>query len=257
MCPCCKDGKQCGCRNVRTVFAREFKSYFDSPVAYVFLVAFLVLIGFLTFGVAMFYERRQADLTPFFFWHPWVYLLLVPAATMGLWAEERRNGTIELLLTLPITLGQALMGKFLAAWAFIGIALALTLPVVFTAGWLGSPDYGAVFCGYVGSFFLAGAATAVGVFASSLSRSQVIGFVIALAITFLMLIIGFDPVVNAVANWGVPSGIVNAVANCSLLQHFESMRRGVVDFADIGYYAGVIVFMLAAAQVVTDSRKAS
>ena len=247
----------CPCSKVKTVFGREFKSYFDSPVAYVFLVAFLVLVGFLTFGVAMFYERRQADLTPFFFWHPWVYLLLVPAATMGLWAEERRNGTIELLLTLPITLWEALIGKFLAAWAFIGIALALTFPIVCTAAWLGSPDFGAVFCGYLGSFLLAGAATAIGVFASSLSRSQVIGFVIALAVTFLMLIIGFDPVVNAVANWGVPSGIVNAVANCSLLQHFESMRRGVVDFADIGYYAGVIVFMLAAAQVVTDSRKAS
>ena len=247
----------CPCSKVKTVFGREFKSYFDSPVAYVFLVAFLVLVGFLTFGVAMFYERRQADLTPFFFWHPWVYLLLVPAATMGLWAEERRNGTIELLLTLPITLWEALIGKFLAAWAFIGIALALTFPIVCTAAWLGSPDFGAVFCGYLGSFLLAGAATAIGVFASSLSRSQVIGFVIALAITFLMLIIGFDPVVNAVANWGVPSEIVNAVANCSLLQHFESMRRGVVDFADIGYYAGVIVFMLAAAQVVTDSGKAS
>ncbi len=247
----------CPCKKIKTVFGREFKSYFDSPVAYVFLVAFLVLVGFLTFGVAMFYERRQADLTPFFFWHPWVYLLLVPAATMGLWAEERRNGTIELLLTLPITLWEALIGKFLAAWAFIGIALALTFPIVCTAAWLGSPDFGAVFCGYLGSFLLAGAATAIGVFASSLSRSQVIGFVIALAITFLMLIIGFDPVVNAVANWGVPSEIVNAVANCSLLQHFESMRRGVVDFADIGYYAGVMVFMLAAAQVVTDSRKAS
>ena len=244
-------------KNIKTVFKREFKAYFDSPVAYVFLVAFLVLIGFMTFGVAMFYERRQADLTPFFFWHPWVYLLLVPAATMGLWAEERRNGTIELLLTLPVTLWEALIGKFLAAWAFIGIALALTFPIICTAAWLGSPDFGAVFCGYLGSFLLAGAATAIGVFASSLSRSQVIGFVIALAVTFLMLIIGFDPVVNAVANWGVPSGIVNAVASCSLLQHFESMRRGVVDFADIGYYAGVIVFMLTAAQVVTDSRKAS
>ena len=246
-----------GMRNVRTVFAREFKSYFDSPVAYVFLVAFLVLVGFLTFGVAMFYERRQADLTPFFFWHPWVYLLLVPAATMGLWADERRNGTIELLLTLPITLGQALVGKFLAAWAFIGVGLALTFPVVFTAGWLGSPDYGAVFCGYLGSFCLAGAAAAIGVFASSLSRSSVIGFVVALALMFLMLIIGFDPVVNAVANWGVPSAIVNGVAACSLMSHFEALRRGVLDFADVGYYAGVIVFMLAAARVVTDNRKAS
>ena len=248
MCKC----KSC---NIKTVFGREFKSYFDSPVAYVFLVAFLVLAGFLTFGVAMLYERRQADLTPFFFWHPWVYLLLVPAATMGSWAEERRNGTIELLLTLPVTLTQALVGKFLAAWAFIGIGLALTFPVVATTAWLGAPDWGAVFCGYLGSFLLAGAATAIGVFASSLSRSQVIGFVAALAITFAMLLIGFDPVVNAVANWGVPSAVVNAVASCSLMSHFESLRRGVIDFADIGYYVAVIVFMLAAAHAVTDGQK--
>ena len=247
----CK-GKSC---NIKTVFGREFKSYFDSPVAYVVLVAFLVLAGFLTFGVAMLYERRQADLTPFFFWHPWVYLLLVPAATMGSWAEERRNGTIELLLTLPVTLTQALVGKFLAAWAFIGIGLALTFPVVATTAWLGSPDWGAVFCGYLGSFLLAGAATAIGVFASSLSRSQVIGFVAALAITFAMLLIGFDPVVNAVAGWGVPSAVVNAVASCSLMSHFESLRRGVVDFADVGYYVAVMVFMLAAAHAATDGQK--
>jgi ABC-2 type transport system permease protein len=244
-------------KNVKTVFRREFRSYFDSPVAYVFLVAFLVLIGFLTFGVTMFYERRQANLTPFFFWHPWVYLLLVPAATMGLWAEERRNGTIELLLTLPITLVEALVGKFLAAWAFIGIALALTFPVVATTGWLGSPDYGAIICGYLGSLLLAGACVSVGVFASALSRSQVIGFVIALAICFVLLIIGFNPVINAVAQWGVPASVVNAVASCSLMQHFDSLRRGVIDFYDIAYYAGVMVFMLAAAHVITDNRKAS
>lgn len=244
-------------KNVKTVFAREFKSYFDSPVAYVFLVAFLVLTGFLTFAVAMFYERRQADLTPFFFWHPWVYLLLVPASTMGSWADERRNGTIELLLTLPITLKEALVGKFLAAWAFIALALASTFPIVVTTAWLGDPDAGAVFCGYLGSLLLAGAATAIGVFASSLSRSQVIGFVTALALMFAMLIIGFDPVINAVSGWGVPAAVVDAVASCSLLSHFESMRRGVVDFADIGYYIGVIVFMLAAAEVVTDGRKAN
>ena len=245
----------CCCKNTRAVFSREFKSYFNSPVAYVFLVAFLVLTGFLTFGVMMFYERRQADLWPFFFWHPWVYLLLVPAATMGLWADERRNGTAELLLTLPLTLWEALMGKFLAAWAFIGIALALTFPVVLTTAWLGSPDFGAVFCGYVGSFLLAGASCAIGVFASSISRSQVIGFVVALFMTLVMLLIGFDPVIGAVAGWGVPTSIVDGVASCSLLTHFEAMRRGVVDIADVGYYAGVIVFMLAAAKAVTDNRK--
>ena len=121
-------------KNIKAVFKREFKSYFDSPVAYVFLTAFLVLIGFMTFGVAMFYERRQADLTPFFFWHPWVYLLLVPAATMGLWADERRNGTAELILTLPMTVWDVLVGKFLAAWAFMGVALGLTFPVAITVG---------------------------------------------------------------------------------------------------------------------------
>ena len=240
---------------VKSVFKREFRAYFDSPVAYVFLTAFLVLAGFLTFGVAMFYERRQADLTPFFIWHPWVYLLLVPAATMGLWADERRNGTAEILLTLPVTLREVLVGKFLAAWSFVGIGLALTFPVVLTAGYLGSPDWGAVFCGYLGSLLLAGGAVAIGVFASTLSRSNVVGFVISLALVFLLLIIGFDPMIGAVASWGVPTAITDAVASCSLLSHFDSMRRGVVDFADIGYYFGMIVFMLAAAKTVTDGRR--
>ena len=225
--------------NVKAVFRREFKSYFDSPVAYVFLTAFLVLVGFLTFGVAMFYERRQADLMPFFFWHPWVYLLLVPAATMGTWADERRNGTAELLLTLPMTATQALVGKFLAAWAFLGIALALTFPVAATAAYLGSPDWGAIFCGYLGSFLFAGAAAAIGLFASTLSRSSVVGFVISLALVFLLIIVGFSPVTSAVANWGVPTAIVDGIAACSLLTHFESMQRGVVDLADIGYYVGL------------------
>ncbi|MCR5750865.1 MAG: Gldg family protein [Kiritimatiellae bacterium] len=242
-------------KNIKTVFKREFKAYFDSPVAYVFLVAFLVLIGFMTFGVAMFYERRQADLTPFFFWHPWVYLLLVPAATMGLWADERRNGTAELLLTLPLTLTEALVGKFLAAWAFMGVALALTFPVALTAGYLGSPDWGAVMCGYLGSFLLAGAASAIGTFASSISRSSVVGFVISLALVFALLIIGFDPVIGAVAAWGVPTWLTDGVASCSLLTHYEALRRGVVDMADVGYYLGMIVFMLAAAKTVTDGRR--
>ena len=242
-------------KNIKAIFKRELRSYFDSPVAYVFLVAFLVLTGFLTFGVAMFYERRQADLTPFFFWHPWVYLLLVPAATMGTWADERRNGTAELLLTLPITVTEALVGKFLAAWAFISAGLALTFPVAATAGYLGSPDWGVVLCGYLGSFLMAGAAAAVGVFASTLSRASVIGFVVSLAMVFALMIVGFDPVTTAVANWGVPSAIVNGLASCSLLTHFEALRRGVVDLADVGYYLGMIVFMLAAAKTVTDGRR--
>ncbi len=242
-------------KNVISVFKREFKSYFDTPVAYVFLTAFLVLVGFLTFGVANFYEARQADLGMFFFWHPWVYLLLVPAATMGLWADERRNGTAELLLTLPLTTCEALVGKFLAAWAFLGIALALTFPVAITAGYLGAPDWGAVFSGYIGSFLLAGAAAAVGLFASTLSRSSVVGFVVSLVLVFLLLIIGFDPVVGAIASWGVPMTIVDGIANCSLLTHFTSLGRGVVDLADVGYYAGVSVLFLAAAKTVVDGRR--
>ena len=220
-----------------------------------FLTAFLVLTGFLTFSVTMLYERRQADLSPFFFWHPWVYLLLVPAATMGLWADERRNGTIEQLLTLPVTVWEALVGKFLAAWAFLGIALALTLPVAATVGYLGSPDWGAVACGYLGSLLLAGAAAAIGLFASTLSRSSVVGFVIGLALVFLLLIIGFEPVSGALARWGVPMGIVDGIAACSLLTHFEALQRGVADAADIGFYVGAIVFFLTAAKTVTDGRR--
>ena len=242
-------------KNVSAIFRREFKSYFDSPVAYVFLTAFLVLVGFLTFGVAKFYEARQADLTAFFFWHPWVYLLLVPAATMGLWADERRNGTMEQLLTLPITVWEALAGKFLAAWAFIGIGLALTFPVAATAGYLGSPDWGAVACGYVGSLFLAGAATAIGLFASSLSRSSVVGFVVALVMVFVLLLAGFEPITGALLSWGLPTCVVDGVASLSLLSHFESMRRGVIDLADVGYYAAVAVFFLVAAKTVTDGRR--
>ena len=242
-------------KNILAVFKREFKSYFDSPVAYVFLTAFLALVGFLTFVVFPFYERGQAELGPFFFWHPWVYLLLVPAASMGLWADERRNGTAELLLTLPMTAWAALVGKFLAAWAFIGVALALTFPVPLTVGYLGSPDWGVVFCGYVGSLLLAGAATAIGLFASTLSRSSVVGFVTALVMVLALLIIGFSPVTGALAGWGVPVGLVDGIASLSLLTHFESLQRGVVDFADLGYYAGVMVFFLAAAKTVTDGRR--
>ena len=240
---------------IRAVFRREFRAYFDSPVAYVFLTAFLVLTGFLTFSVTMLYERRQADLSPFFFWHPWVYLLLVPAATMGLWADERRTGTIEQLLTLPVTVWEALVGKFLAAWAFLGIALALTLPVAATVGYLGSPDWGAVVCGYLGSLLLAGAAAAIGLFASTLSRSSVVGFVIGLVLVFLLLIIGFEPVTGALARWGVPAGLVDGIAACSLLTHFEALQRGVADVADIVFYVCVAVFFLAAAKTVTDGRR--
>lgn len=242
---------------VGSIFRRELKGYFSSPVAYVFLIAFLMLTGFLTFVVTGFYEARQANLSPFFFWHPWVYLLLVPAVTMGCWAEERRTGTIELLLTLPVTLGQVLLGKFLAGWAFLTLALALTFPVVCTTLWLGSPDAGVIFSGYLGSFLLAGACVAIGVFASALSRSQVIGFVIALGLCLFLLLIGFEPVGGALSQWGVPQVIVDGLLGCSLLSHYQAMQLGMIDLADAGYYLGVMVFFLAAAHAVIDSRKAN
>ena len=241
---------------VSTIFKREIKAYFSSPVAYVFLVAFLVLLGFLTFSVAMFYERREADLNWFFLWHPWVYLLLVPAATMGLWAEERRTGTIELLLTLPITLGEVLLGKFLAAWCFIAIALSLTFPIVLTTAWLGSPDLGVIACGYVGSLLLAGACVSIGALMSALTKNQVVSFVLALAACLVLILAGFEPVTNLFIRWA-PMGVVDAVAACSLLQHFDALKRGVLDLYDVAYYAGVMVFMLTAAHVIVNNRKAA
>ena len=240
---------------VMTIFKREVRGYFSSPVAYVFLVAFLVLLGFLTFSLSMFYERREADLNWFFVWHPWVYLLLVPAATMAVWAEERRTGTIELLLTLPVTLGEVLLGKFLAAWGFIALALALTFPIVLTTAWLGDPDLGAVACGYIGSFLMAGACVAVGTLMSALTKNQVVSFVLALAACLLLILAGFEPVTNLFVRWA-PMRVVDAVAACSLLQHFDALKRGVLDLYDIAYYLGVIVFMLTTAHVVVNNRKA-
>ena len=242
---------------VWTIFRREFRNYFNSPVAYVFLVAFLLLVGFLTFLVSGYYERRSADLTWFFNWHPWVYLLLVPAATMGLWAEERRTGTIELLLTLPVTLAEAIVGKFLAAWAFLLIGLALTFPILLTTTfWLGGHlDAGAVFAGYLGSALLAGSFVAVGTLTSATTRSQVIGFVLALCVCLVLNLIGFDLFTNLVAKWW--PRLTEAVAAASTLRHFDSLRRGVIDLYDIAYYAGVMVFGLTTAHVVLTSRRAA
>ena len=240
---------------VMTIFKREVRGYFSSPVAYVFLVAFLVLLGFLTFSLSMFYERREADLNWFFVWHPWVYLLLVPAATMAVWAEERRTGTIELLLTLPVTLAEVLVGKFLAAWSFIALALVLTFPIVLTTAWLGDPDFGVIACGYIGSFLLAGACVSIGTLMSALTTNQVVSFVLALAACLLLILAGFEPVTNLFVRWA-PMGVVEAVAECSLLQHYESLKRGVLDLYDIAYYIGVMIFMLATAHVVVNNRKA-
>lgn len=240
--------------NSYTICRRELKSYFESPVAYVFMIVFLLLVGFLTFFVARFYDAGQADLRAFFNWHPWVFLILVPAATMRLWAEERRSGTIELLLTAPITMVQAIVGKFVAAWLFMGLAIALTCPIYFTIMYLGSPDHGAVISGYVGSLLLAATYISVGMLTSALTDNQVISFVIALVLCFILLIAGWTPFTAMFATWA-PDWFVNGIAAVSFMPHYESMQRGVIDLHDVVYYASVIVFMLFASRLVLDNRK--
>lgn len=243
-------------RNSLAVFKRELRAYFESPVAYVFMVVFLVLVGFLTFSVTKFYERRVADLQPFFIWHPWVFLLLVPAATMGLWAEERRNGTIELLLTMPITLLEAVIGKFMAAWAFMVLGIALTFPIVVTTAYLGHPDLGVILGGYVGSILLAGACVSICMLTSALTQSQVISFVLGLMICLLLLLAGWPPVTDIFVQWA-PAWVVDGVASFSFMPHFESMQRGVIDVRDLAYYVSIIVFMTATTHVVLENRKSA
>lgn len=238
-----------------SIAKRELKSYFESPVAYVFLVVFLMLTGFLTFFVSGYYEVRQADLSrTFFIWHPWVYLLLVPAASMRLWAEERRSGTIELLLTMPVTMLQAIVGKFVAAWLFLLIALALTFPIICTTAYLGEPDAGAIAGGYLGSALLAGTYLAVGMLASATTRNQVISFVLALVVCLLLLMAGWPPVTDIFANWA-PEWVVQCVASFSFMPHFDSLQRGVLDVRDLAYYISVIAFMLFATHLVLENRK--
>lgn len=244
------------CRSALVIFRRELKGFFESPVAYVFLVVFLLLMGFLTFSVFDFYGRGMSDLNPFFWWHPIVFLFLVPAATMGLWAEERRSGTMELLLTMPVTLGQAVVGKFLAAWLFMIIAIVLTCPIVFTVAYLGSPDYGAVLSGYLGSILLAGAYVSVGCVASAFTRNQVISFVISLVACLLLFMAGWEPVIQFFSGWA-PTWIVDFVAAFSVMPHFVSMGRGVIDIEDLGYFASVILFMLFSAHLVLENRKSA
>lgn len=228
---------------------REWKSYFDSPVAYVFIIIFLMMSGFFTFSLAQFFEAGQANLQGFFVWHPWLYMILVPAATMRLWAEERRSGTIELLFTNTITPLQALLGKFIAAWLFMILALILTFTVPLTASYLGSPDHGVIFSGYLGSALLAGAYIAIGIFTSALTRNQVISFILAVVIGLFMILAGYPPVTNLLSSWA-PSWMVNGIAAFSFMPHYETMQRGVIDFRDIIYYASVMIFMLFASQVV-------
>lgn len=243
-------------RNIMTIFGRELKSYFEAPVAYVFMIVFLLMIGALTFKWpwAPLYEMGIADLSPFFMWIPIVYLLLVPAATMGLWAEERRSGTIELLLTMPITMTQAIIGKFLAAWCFIVLSLLMTFPVIITVSILGDPEGGVILCGYIGAILLAGAYVAVGMFTSAMSKSQVISFVLSLIICFALLMAGTDFILGFFGKWA-PDWLVQGINSISFWSRFDAIKRGVLDLSDIMYYLSVMGFMIFGTHLVIDNRK--
>ena len=233
--------------NIKAVAKRELMAYFASPVAYVFIVIFLLLTGFFTFMLGGFFERDQAALNAsFFMWHPWLYLFLVPAAGMRLWSEERRLGTMELLLTMPITAWQAIIGKFLASWIFLAIALVLTFPIVLTVNYLGSPDNGVILSSYVGSLLLAGAYLAISCMTSAMTRNQVISFIVSVVICFMMILVGFAPVTNFLNNViGLGTSafgqkIVETVTAFSVMTHFDGFQRGVVDSRDIIFFFSVM-----------------
>ena len=239
----------------KSIFKREFLSYFNSSIAYVVLIIFLILQGFFTFYVSGIYEMGQASLQPFFAWHPWIFLFLIPGVTMKLWSDEKRVGTLELLMTFPVTLTEVVIAKFFAAWLFVITAIILTFPVVITIAYLGRPDFGAVISGYAGSILMAGAFTAVGTFSSAISKSQVIGFIIALTISLFLILAGHAPVTEAVSNFS-PDWAVSLISEMSILTHFKSIVKGVIDFRDIFYYFSIIIFMLTAnAVVIRENRK--
>ena len=241
--------------HVSTVFKRELSSYFATPVAYVFIVIFLIMSGALTFYLGNFYERGQADLVPFFQFHPWLYLFLVPAISMRLWAEERKSGSIELLMTLPISIGESVLGKYLAAWAFIGIALALTFPIWMTVNYLGDPDNGVILAAYLGSFLMAGGFLAIGACISATTKNQVIAFIITVVICFLFLLAGSPLVLNFFKAW-IPQNIVDSISTLSFLTHYVSISKGVIDLRDIIYFFSLIGFWLYANALIVDLKKA-
>jgi ABC-2 type transport system permease protein len=225
--------------NIRTIAKREIGGYFASPVAYVFIVIFLLLCGFFTFMLGGFFERREATLVSFFLWHPWLYLFLVPSVGMRLWSEERRLGTMELLLTMPITAWQAIVGKFLASWLFLGLALLLTFPVVLSVNYLGNPDNGVIFCAYVGSLLLAGAYLAIGCLTSAMTRNQVISFILSVVICLFLILAGWPPVTNLLVRWASP-WLVDLVTSFSVIPHFDAFQKGVLDSRDIVFFLSII-----------------
>ncbi|MBV8779261.1 MAG: ABC transporter permease subunit [Alphaproteobacteria bacterium] len=238
-----------------TICRRELAGYFATPLAYVFIVIFLVLAGVLTFFVGDFFERGQADLQSFFTFHPWLYLVLIPAVSMRLWAEERKSGTIELFLTLPIRLSEAVLGKFVAAWIFVGIALALTFPFWLTVLFLGEPDNGVVAASYIGSWLMAGAILGIGAAVSAATKNQVIAFVVSAAIVFVLVAAGTPTVLGLFEGWA-PQALIHAVSGASLFGHFTAITRGVIGLPDVFYFVSLTVGFLAANAVLIELTRA-
>jgi ABC-2 type transport system permease protein len=237
-----------------TIARRELAAYFSAPLAYVFIVIFLFTMGVFTFYIGRFYDNGQADLGVFFSYHPWLYLFLVPAISMRLWAEERRTGTMELLLTLPAPLWATVTGKYLAAWAFTGLALLLTFPIWITVNYLGDPDNGVILAGYVGSFLMAGGYLAIGACLSAATNNQVIAFVITVVACFLFTIAGAPLVLDFFRAWA-PLSLVTAVSSFSFLTHFQAISAGVIDLRDVIFFATLIALFLTANVVIIDLKK--
>ncbi len=242
--------------NIWPIFKREFAAYFATPLAYVFIVIFLFAMGAFTFFIGHFYDNGIADLSVFFGYHPWLYLFLVPAISMRLWAEERHSGTMELLLTLPVPLWATVLGKYLAAWVFTGIALALTFPIWLTVNFLGSPDNGVILAGYIGSFLMAGGYLAIGAAISATTDNQVIAFVVSVVVCFLFTISGAPLVLDFFRAWA-PLPVVTAISSFSFLTHFIAISSGVIDIRDIIFFFSLTALFLSANVVLIDLKKAS
>jgi ABC-2 type transport system permease protein len=242
--------------NLSIIFKRELASYFATPLAYIFIVIFLIMNGIFTFDMGGFYLRGQADLLPFFSFHPWLYLFMIPAVAMGLWADERKTGTIELLMTLPIKLSEAVLGKFLAAWGLTGIALALTFPIWITVNYLGEPDNGVIIAAYLGSWFMAGGFLAIGSCMSAATKNPVIAFILTVSICFLFVVMGSPIVLNAFPGW-FPQLLVDAFAAMGFLTHFDSISKGVLDIRDFLFFVVFIFAWLMASAIVIEMKKAN
>ncbi|HCA75333.1 MAG TPA: ABC transporter permease [Alteromonas sp.] len=241
--------------NIWIVTKREFASFFATPVAYVFIAIFLMLSGIFTFFIGNLYERGQADLIPFFNFHPWLYLFLVPAIAMRSWAEERKSGSIELLMTLPITVAEAVLGKFIAAWLVLGLSMALTFPLWLSVDFLGEPDHGIIVAAYIGSWIMAGAFLAISTCMSAFTRNQVVAFILAVVVCFLFVVSGSSIVLDAFQPWA-GNLILDTVASFSFLNHFEAMAKGVLALNDVGYFFVIMVVWLYASLIVIEQKKA-